>query len=149
MARASPPLLLPLLLLTLLAAVAVGPSRAAQAQALGRPAGGRVPRPTLAGGWFQIEDVRDAHIQELGGWALAEAQRTRLAAAGLLFRRVLRGEQQVVAGMNYRLVVDAAYPSGRGVPYVAVVFEQAWTHTRNLTSFKPAAAAAAPVPAPH
>ena len=41
--------------------------------------------------------------------------------------------------MNYRLFVDAADPAGRSAPYVAEVYEQSWTNTRQLTSFKPAA----------
>ncbi|KAL6637627.1 hypothetical protein ACP70R_025199 [Stipagrostis hirtigluma subsp. patula] len=117
------------LLLLSLAAVAVGPSRAAP---LGRRGG------PLAGGWSPIEDVGDARIQELGRWALAQAKRARLAGDGLQFLRVARGEQQVVSGMNYRLFVVAAEPSGRSAPYVAVVYEQVWTSTRELTSFKPA-----------
>ena len=117
--------LLPLLFVVLAAAVAVGAARA--------PSGGRGP---LLGGWSPIKDVSDAHIQELGGWALA--QHVKLANDGLRFRRVSRGEQQVVSGMNYRLVVDATDASGKSASYVAVVYEQSWTNTRQLTSFKPA-----------
>jgi cystatin-C len=51
---------------------------------------------------------------------------------------VVRGEQQVVSGMNYRLYVDAADAGGRSAPYVAVVYEQVWTNTRQLTSFSKA-----------
>ncbi|XP_062211651.1 cysteine proteinase inhibitor 8-like [Phragmites australis] len=115
--------LLLLVLLITLAVAAVGPARA-----------GRV-----LGGWSPIPDMGDARIQELGGWALAQAKQERLASDGLRFRRVVRGEQQVVSGMNYRLYIDAADASGRSAPpYVAVVYEQVWTNTRQLTSFKPA-----------
>ncbi|XP_037483736.1 cysteine proteinase inhibitor 8-like [Triticum dicoccoides] len=116
----------PVLLLALLAAALA----AAPAAALG----GRGAR---VGGWGPIPDVTDAHIQELGGWAVE--QHARLASDGLRFRRVTRGEQQVVSGMNYRLFVDAADGSGKSAPYVAEVYEQSWTKTRQLTSFKPAA----------
>ena len=99
------------------------------------------PRPlrrgARVGGWGPIPDVTDAHIQELGGWAVE--QHARLTSDGLRFRRVTRGEQQVVSGMNYRLFVDAADGSGKSAPYVAEVYEQYWTKTRQLTSFKPAA----------
>jgi hypothetical protein len=95
------------------------------------------PGPMVVGGWSPIPDVGAARIHELGGWALGKAKETRLAGDGLRFRRVARGDQQVVAGMNYRLVLDAADPSGRTAPYVAVVFEQLWTNTRELQSFKP------------
>ncbi|CAN6312203.1 unnamed protein product [Urochloa humidicola] len=129
----------PLLLLILVALAATAfvavPARAA----LGGGGGGRRTGP-LAGGWSGIQNVSDPHIQELGGWALGQAQEKQLAGAGpgLRFRRVVRGEQQVVAGMNYRLYVDAADPRGRAAPYVAVVFEQVWTSTRELTSFEKA-----------
>ncbi|KAK3140584.1 hypothetical protein QOZ80_5AG0402910 [Eleusine coracana subsp. coracana] len=122
-----------LLLLLSLAAVALTIPGAADAARLGRG--------HLVGGWSPIQDVGDAHIQELGGWALGQAKLDRLASDGLRFRQVVRGEKQVVSGMNYRLVVDAADPEGQSAPYVAVVYEQPWTNTRNLTSFKPVSAA--------
>ncbi|KAJ1296584.1 hypothetical protein BS78_01G312700 [Paspalum vaginatum] len=122
------PLLLALLLPLALSLAAPAPARRA---ALGG-------RGALVGGWSPIEDVGDSHIQELGGWALGQAKHERLASDGLRFRRVVSGEQQVVSGMNYRLHVDAEDPAGRAAPYVAVVYEQVWTSTRKLTSFKPA-----------
>jgi hypothetical protein len=94
----------------------------------------------LACGLSPIPDVGTADIQKLGAWALGKAKERRLASNGLRFRRVVRGEQQVVAGMNYRLVVDAAYPSGRSAQYVAQVY-QSFTSTRKLTSFKPVSSA--------
>ena len=124
------PLLLFLLLAALAAAAAV-PARAT----LGGVGRGTGPRE---GGWSAIPDVSDPHVQELGGWALGQAKRARLAGEGLQFRRVVRGEQQVVAGMNYRLYIDAADAAGRSAPYVAVVYEQVWTSTRELTSFSKA-----------
>ncbi|KAG8070639.1 hypothetical protein GUJ93_ZPchr0006g42116 [Zizania palustris] len=119
---------LPLLLLLALAAAA-----AAAAATVGGSSG------PLVGGWSQIKNVSDPHIQELGGWAVR--QHVSAASDGLRFRRVTSGEQQVVSGMNYRLVVVASGPGGRSASYVAVVYEQSWTNTRQLTSFKPAAAA--------
>jgi mannose/fructose-specific phosphotransferase system component IIA len=100
------------------------------------------PVSKMLGGWSPIPDVQsDADIQKLGAWALGKAKEAHLAGDGLRFRRVVRGEQQVVSGMNYRLVVDAADPSGRSAQYVAVVYEQSWTNTRELTSFKPVSSA--------
>ncbi|CAM0947606.1 unnamed protein product [Alopecurus aequalis] len=113
----------PLLLLGLLAA-----TLDVTAAALGRG--------PMVGGWSPIPDVKDPHIQELGGWAVE--QHARLGGDRLQFRRVTRGEQQVVSGMNYRLVVDAVDGAGSSKPYLAEVYEQSWTSTRNLTSFNPA-----------
>jgi cystatin-C len=125
-------LLLTPLLVALAAVAAFVPARAV----LG--GGGRGGRGPLLGGWSAIRNVSDPHIQELGGWALGQAKEKQLASTGLLFRRVVRGEQQVVSGMNYRLYVDAADTGGRSAPYVAVVYEQVWTNTRQLTSFSKA-----------
>ncbi|KQK15427.1 cysteine proteinase inhibitor 8 [Brachypodium distachyon] len=122
-----------LLLAVLAAAVAAG----ASAAGIGGGGGGRRGHGTLFGGWRPIPDVSEPRIQELGGWAVA--QHARLATDRLRFLRVTRGEQQVVAGMNYRLFVDAQDAAGRSAPYVAVVYEQSWTNTRKLTSFDPAA----------
>ncbi|KAM0887054.1 hypothetical protein ACQ4PT_029287 [Festuca glaucescens] len=98
--------------------------------------GGRDHDP-IVGGWSPIPDVTDPHIQELGGWAVT--QHAKLASDRLQFRRVTRGEEQVVSGMNYRLFVEAVDGAGSSAPYVAEVYEQSWTRTRELTSFKPAA----------
>ncbi|PUZ40488.1 hypothetical protein GQ55_9G428300 [Panicum hallii var. hallii] len=111
----------------LLAAVAVAATPAAVAARVG---------PPLAGGWSPIKDVSDPHIQELGGWAVAE--HARLANDGLRFGEVTGGEQQVVAGMNYKLVLDATDADGAVGAYGAFVYEQAWTNTRELMSFAPA-----------
>ncbi|XBI99314.1 hypothetical protein VPH35_019413 [Triticum aestivum] len=90
-----------------------------------------------------VEGLRVGEQQEAvgrdTGKAIQRKQHARLASDGLRFRRVTRGEQQVVSGMNYRLFVDAADGSGNSAPYVAEVYEQSWTNTRQLTSFKPAA----------
>ncbi|XP_052146862.1 cysteine proteinase inhibitor 8 [Oryza glaberrima] len=120
---------IPLLLALLLAVSAA----AAAAQV-----GGNRGHGPLVGGWSPITDVGDPHIQELGGWAVE--RHASLSSDGLRFRRVTSGEQQVVSGMNYRLVVSASDPAGATASYVAVVYEQSWTNTRQLTSFKPAAA---------
>ncbi|KAM0907884.1 hypothetical protein ACQ4PT_015855 [Festuca glaucescens] len=119
MAKAKPLLLLALLAATLAVTAALG------------------GRGRIVGGWGPIGDVTDPHIQELGGWAVT--QHAKLAGDRLQFRRVTRGEQQVVSGKNYRLFVDAVDGTGKSAPYVAVVYEQSWTRTRRLTSFKPAA----------
>ncbi|CAH2052751.1 unnamed protein product [Thlaspi arvense] len=46
------------------------------------------------------------------------------------------GESQVVSGLNYRLVV-VADESGRSKNYAAIVWEELWQKSKNLTSFTP------------
>ncbi|KAM3317089.1 hypothetical protein ACQJBY_034970 [Aegilops geniculata] len=97
-----------------------------------------VGRGGLPGVWFPIPNVEETCIQEIGRWALA--QHACLAGhTGLRFRRVTGGEQQVISGVKYRLVVDAADNYGRTLRYLAVVYEKPWTNTRRLTSFGMAA----------
>ncbi|RLN39838.1 cystatin 6 precursor [Panicum miliaceum] len=112
------------LLLAAVAAVATAPAAAAAA---------RVGRP-LFGGWSPIKDVSHPHIQELGGWAVAE--HARRVNDGLRFGEVTGGEKQVVSGMNYKLVLDATDADGAVAAYVAFVYEQSWTNTRELMSFE-------------
>ncbi|TVU00890.1 hypothetical protein EJB05_53668, partial [Eragrostis curvula] len=92
--------------------------------------------PQIDGGWSPITDVNDPHIQELGGWAVAE--HVRLDKDGLRFNNVVSGKEQVVSGMNYGLILDATDRRGRNGTYGAVVYEQEWTKTRKLLSFVPA-----------
>ncbi|KAL6648588.1 hypothetical protein ACP70R_012812 [Stipagrostis hirtigluma subsp. patula] len=91
----------------------------------------------ILGGWAPIPDVNDAHIQELGAWAVAEHEKR--ANDGLRFGSVVSGEQQVVSGMNYRLAVDAVNLAGQHGRYNAAVYEVEWTNTRELESFDKAA----------
>ncbi|PAN50945.1 hypothetical protein GQ55_9G569200 [Panicum hallii var. hallii] len=85
------------------------------------------------GGWGVIPDVEDAHVQEIGAWAVAE--HVKRANDGLRFGKVARGEEQVVAGVNYRLGIVAVNLAGQNATYSAVVYEQIWTNTRRLLSF--------------
>jgi len=78
--------------------------------------------------------VSDPHIQELGSWAVAE--HTKQANDGLRIGKVINAqEQQIVDGVNYKLLLDAADASGNVANYGAVVHEQERTNTRELTAF--------------
>jgi Aspartic acid proteinase inhibitor len=48
---------------------------------------------------------------------------------------VVSGETQVVAGTNYRLVIEATDVEGNVAQYWAVVLEKPWERFRQLTSF--------------
>lgn len=54
----------------------------------------------------------------------------------LVFVQVVKGDQQVVSGMNYRLVLEAKDAKEVVAKYLAVVWEQSWTNSTRLTSFK-------------
>ncbi|KAL5217437.1 hypothetical protein ABZP36_018121 [Zizania latifolia] len=85
------------------------------------------------GSWQPIKDISDPHVQELGRWAVAEANKAA-PSNELTFRRVTGGEQQVVAGVNYRLDVAASSRNDMDGVYKAVLYEQDWTNTRKLIS---------------
>jgi hypothetical protein len=84
-----------------------------------------------AGGYFPIDSLNDPHIQELGRWAVSQFD--KISNSGLMFNSVVGGEQQVVAGMRYHLIIDASNPNGK---YWADVYEDlSNTRTRTLFSF--------------
>ncbi|TVU47977.1 hypothetical protein EJB05_07595, partial [Eragrostis curvula] len=95
-----------------------------------------VSTPTTAGisgEWFQIPNINDPQIQELGGWTVK--QHNVMTNDRLKFNGVVSGDEQVVEGMNYRLNIKTSNPDGK---YQAVVNEVVWSKTRTLLSFHPA-----------
>lgn len=59
------------------------------------------------GGWQPIKDLNDPHVWEIGEFALSEYNKEVEHDQKLSLRRVARGETQVVAGINYRLLLEA------------------------------------------
>ncbi|KAK3036926.1 hypothetical protein RJ639_030891 [Escallonia herrerae] len=94
--------------------------------------GGSAALGGRAGGWQPIKDVKVPEVQEIAKYAVAE--HNSRAKTDLRYESVVRGETQVVAGTNYRLVI-AARDGGVGKQYEAVVWVKPWQHFRNLTSF--------------
>ena len=66
------------------------------------------------------------------------AEHFKEANDGLKFSKVVSGDQQVVSGMKYRLVIDALSRDGRVTSFKALVYDQEWGNTRRLLSFDPA-----------
>lgn len=97
-------------------------------------------KPLNTGGWEPIKNVSDPHVQEIGEFAVAEYDER--SKAQLVFKEVVKGETQVVAGINYRLTLKASGQAkirGNGAvavgEYEATVWEKP-DGTRQLTSFK-------------
>ncbi|KAK7303382.1 hypothetical protein RJT34_14286 [Clitoria ternatea] len=86
------------------------------------------------GGWSPIKDLKDPHVVEIANYAVSEYDKR--SGANLKLVKVVKGETQVVAGANYRLVLKVSGGSATD-NYEAVVWEKPWLHFRNLTSFKP------------
>jgi Aspartic acid proteinase inhibitor len=93
----------------------------------------QVPTSNSAGGWQPIQNITDSHVQEIGNYAVSE--HNKQSGDNLAFVRVVSGETQVVAGTNYRLVIQATDAEDHVAQYRAVVWEKQWEGFRNLTSF--------------
>ncbi|KAK9069756.1 hypothetical protein SSX86_010150 [Deinandra increscens subsp. villosa] len=92
--------------------------------------GGGVPR---SGGWNPIPDVTNPTVVDIGKFAINE--HNKQDRASLKFGKIVKGEQQVVAGMNYNLTISAVEGSA-DKSYVALVYDKPWEKIRQLVSFK-------------
>ncbi|XP_008463660.2 cysteine proteinase inhibitor 5 [Cucumis melo] len=92
---------------------------------------------SVPGGWSKISDVKDPHVEEIAKFAVAQYNEQSKGVA-IEFKRVESGETQVVAGTNYRLVIDAKRGESIG-KYEALVWEKPWENFKKLQSFKPVA----------
>lgn len=98
------------------------------------PADAAPRRALIPGGWNPIKDLSDPDVVDIANFAVAEHNKllARSKRPTLGLSRVVKGQEQVVAGINYKLVIDAS----DGKRYEVIVFERAWEHVRKLTSFK-------------
>ncbi|KAJ0586547.1 putative Cystatin domain-containing protein [Helianthus annuus] len=88
---------------------------------------------TLSGGWKPVPDVTDPTVVDIAKFAVDEHNKE--AHASLKFVKVVKGECQVVAGMNYNVTITAA-DGGAGKNYVALVWNKPWEKFMQLVSFK-------------
>ncbi|XP_019171840.1 PREDICTED: cysteine proteinase inhibitor 1-like [Ipomoea nil] len=87
----------------------------------------------LIGGWSSIKDPKAPYVVEFAKFAIDAHNKE--AKTNLKFKSVIEGQSQVVAGMNYKLVI-AAEDGSAGNKYEAVVYDRPWDKFRELTSFK-------------
>ncbi|XP_057960772.1 cysteine proteinase inhibitor 1-like [Malania oleifera] len=99
----------------------------------GASSAGRVS--ALPIGWKAIENVREAHVLEIGNFAVTEHNKE--AKGHLKLDMVVEGQTQIVNGTNYWLVVAAKDYVGTNI-YTACVLEKAWLENNpfNLTLWK-------------
>ncbi|KAF8047364.1 hypothetical protein N665_3074s0003 [Sinapis alba] len=74
-----------------------------------------------------IKDVKDPHVIKIGQFAVFEYNKQSKFV--LKFMNVVCGEFQIVSGINIGLCNNV------GTMYEAVVLDQPWMKTMNLTSF--------------
>ncbi|KAB2078509.1 hypothetical protein ERO13_A06G154100v2 [Gossypium hirsutum] len=84
------------------------------------------------GGWSPIKDTKDPHVIKIAEFAVEEYNKQSNGSLKLV--KVVKGETQVVAGTNYRLILQAKEGTFDNT-YKAVVWEKLWLNFRNLTSF--------------
>ncbi|KAK9084673.1 hypothetical protein Sjap_025084 [Stephania japonica] len=95
--------------------------------------GFQVVRSLLGG--YHPADPNDSKIVEIGHYAVQEYNnRTHM---GLKFVNLIKADTQVVAGINYRLVIAARNKNDQVQYYDAVVLERAWESYKTLTCFEP------------
>ncbi|XVE57351.1 hypothetical protein DITRI_Ditri04bG0084200 [Diplodiscus trichospermus] len=93
-------------------------------------------RENLVGRWEPIKDINDTHVREVAEFAVAEYNKR--SKGSLKLNRVVKGEMQVVSGINYELDVETTDGTTTDPKqYEAVVWEKAMGSSRSLTSFKP------------
>ncbi|KAM1213993.1 hypothetical protein ACFX13_005415 [Malus domestica] len=95
-------------------------------------------RGLITGGWQPIKNMSDPHVKEIAEFAVSEYTKQAQGQNKLVFESVVRGDSQVVAGINYRLVISAKNESvvdPAADDYEGIVWEKAWEHFRQLISF--------------
>ncbi|RWR76315.1 Cystatin domain-containing protein [Cinnamomum micranthum f. kanehirae] len=89
--------------------------------------------PMVVGAWEPIKDVKDPRVQGLGKFSVLEYNKEKNAY--LSFKSVVDGQEQVVAGVNYLLTVEAMDGEVTKT-YEALVWEKDWEGFKRLISFK-------------
>lgn len=85
-------------------------------------------------GSYSPADVNDATVREMADFAtLAISKSTNAGALSVV--NIISVETQIVSGKNYKMTLQAQGDAGVQTCSV-VVYDQSWTKTRKLTSFK-------------
>ncbi|CAL9135759.1 unnamed protein product [Musa acuminata var. zebrina] len=85
------------------------------------------------GSWTPV-DVNNPHVHDIAVFAVSEHNKE--AKEPLTLVNVVQAQSQVVAGVNYKLLLVAKNEKGASAGYEAVVWEKEWENFRKLTSFK-------------
>ncbi|XP_038680936.1 cysteine proteinase inhibitor 1-like [Tripterygium wilfordii] len=91
-----------------------------------------VSKSQPVGGYFPIKDLEDPYVIGIAEFAISEYN--KMAMTNLELISILKGEEQVVAGKNYKLVLAATDGLVTG-NYLTIVYDRPWEHYRSLTEF--------------
>nr|XP_008350152.1 cysteine proteinase inhibitor 1-like [Malus domestica] len=89
----------------------------------------------LRGGYYPIENLNDPHLREIAEFAVSEYD--KIHDQKLVFQKLVRGESQTIAGINYKLVIevtDSSSVNSGPINYEIIVFEDL-SRTTKLESF--------------
>ncbi|GMH15760.1 hypothetical protein Nepgr_017601 [Nepenthes gracilis] len=90
-------------------------------------------RSNELGSYRPIKNLTEPRVIEVGNFAVSEHNKE--AGTKLLFVKVVKGDFQVVSGLNFRLVISAKDGVDLG-NYEAVVYKKPWQSYKRLISFK-------------
>ncbi|KAI3765340.1 hypothetical protein L2E82_15370 [Cichorium intybus] len=85
------------------------------------------------GNWLEIASPDDPAVIEVGQFAVD--QHNKDTNSTLEFERVIKGDTQIVGGMNWRLTIEIKDDNSLKNCEV-YVYEQPWQNVRKLISFK-------------
>ncbi|KAL8507138.1 hypothetical protein ACS0TY_017871 [Phlomoides rotata] len=92
-----------------------------------------VDRSPFLGGWKPINpNVHE--VVKIAKFAVAEHNKE--AKTSLIFEKVVKGTQQMAAGIIYRLVISVANGATTPKNYQVVVYSRPWENFQELTSFE-------------
>lgn len=88
------------------------------------------------GGWQVISNLTDPKVVEIGKFAVKE--HNMRVNAMLSFVSIVKGETQIVNGINYRLIISATDSPVANAQsnYLVVVWDKPWKKERRLISFE-------------
>ncbi|KAK1381883.1 Cysteine proteinase inhibitor [Heracleum sosnowskyi] len=89
----------------------------------------------LLGGYVPINDTTTPEIQAIAKFAVSEHNNE--SKTHVTYMKIVKGEKQVVAGINYRLIIEAKDRNEMIQHYEAIVYVKAGTDSRKLVSFGP------------
>jgi hypothetical protein len=97
------------------------------------------PSIPILGGFSSVSS-NDADVLEIAQFATNALSNSKTSAHPLVLVNVVKAEKQIVAGVNYRFQLKLSQQleseENHFIECQVIVFDQIWTATRQITSFK-------------
>ena len=92
-------------------------------------------RDALVGGGYAEADINQADIKDAAIFAIDSKNSQLPPNDNNQLLSIVSAQTQVVAGINYRLILSLSQ-HGQPARYEIIVFNQSWTQTKQITSFR-------------